>query len=102
MKFPCTKCGLCCSHVDRSNQTKWLNRGDGACRYLNMDTNLCEIYENRPEICRIDSAYKYFSQKISLANYHKANAEVCNTLQSEHGLPLSKRIIILEKDYSLN
>lgn len=101
MQFPCAKCGLCCQHVDRSAHTEWLNRGDGICRNLNMNTNLCEIYGDRPEICRIDSSYKIFSSQISFIKYHIANAEVCNALQEEHGLPQYKRIIIFEKNPSL-
>lgn len=98
MKFPCAKCGLCCKHVDRSSHTEWLNRGDGVCRHLNRETSLCEIYEDRPNICRIDSSYKYFSKQISWFSYHKANADACNALQAEHKLPLSMRIIILEEE----
>ena len=50
--FPCTACGKCCQNVDKSEQTVFLDRGDGTCRHFNEDTKLCLIYENRPLVCQ--------------------------------------------------
>jgi len=32
------------------------DRGDGACKYL--ENNVCSIYEQRPEICRVKNYTK--------------------------------------------
>ena len=55
--FPCSQCGACCRHVDLSELTAYLNRGDGVCRYYDQITHLCTIYDSRPEVCRIDQFY---------------------------------------------
>ena len=56
--FPCTACGQCCKNVHKSEQTKFLDRGDGICHYFNESTLLCAIYEDRPLVCRIEDYYK--------------------------------------------
>jgi len=41
-----------------------LDDGKGVCVYFNTETNLCEIYNNRPLICRVDDAYEiYFKER---------------------------------------
>lgn len=35
---------------------KDLDRGDGACKFLNG--TLCAIYESRPHLCWVDESYK--------------------------------------------
>ena len=79
--FPCTQCGCCCKQVFRSELTAYLDRGDGSCKYL-ADDNTCSIYEDRPDICRVDRQYKlFFSTKISLNEFIKINIDACNYLQ---------------------
>lgn len=39
--FKCDKCGECCRHLDKSEEYRELDRGDGVCKYL--DQNLCSI-----------------------------------------------------------
>jgi len=59
--WQCKKCGSCCkilnTHLPKRKEDqlviKELNRGDGICRHLSED-NLCMIYEDRPNICRVD------------------------------------------------
>lgn len=96
MSFPCTKCGLCCRHVDRSELTTILDRGDGICIYLNTHSAECKIYRSRPQACRIDSSFIYFSEQMTLTNYYKKNAIVCNALQLEHGAHTYQQVVILE------
>lgn len=55
--FPCEKCGACCRHVDRAKETQFLNRGDGICINYDEKTMLCSIYQERPDICRVDKQY---------------------------------------------
>lgn len=62
----------------------FLDRGDGICRYLNLETNLCSIYETRPEVCRVDVMYeKYFKDKMSKEEFYRLNYESCKILQAE-------------------
>ncbi|RLL39818.1 YkgJ family cysteine cluster protein [Acinetobacter cumulans] len=79
--FPCTQCGACCRHVNLSNQTDFLDRGDGKCRYHDLTTHLCTIYENRPEVCRVDTYYEqHFKQKISWEQFVDLNLIACKQL----------------------
>lgn len=87
VSYPCSQCGLCCRHVDRSHETAWLDRGDGTCRHFDTAAKHCTVYAQRPQICRIDELYPRFSHTMSRAAYYQANAAVCNALQATHGLP---------------
>jgi len=85
--YPCTKCGLCCRNVNRHPIYGALDRGDGICQHLEESTNLCSIYDERPEFCRIDLAYElHFKSTISKENYYVLNARACNQLQLEAGV----------------
>jgi Fe-S-cluster containining protein len=83
MAFPCDGCGLCCHHVDKSEITVGLDRGDGTCLHLGIDLRTCLIYENRPDFCKIDDSYHLFSKSFTLIEYYKANADVCNKLRRD-------------------
>jgi len=79
--FPCTQCGACCRHVNLSNQTDFLDRGDGICRYHDLTSHLCTIYENRPAVCRVDTYYEqHFKQKISWEQFVHLNLIACEQL----------------------
>ena len=86
MEFPCNSCGLCCRHVDRSDITKLLDRGDGVCGYFIDKTSKCSIYSERPSFCRVEESYYLFESMMSLGDYYGANAHICNLLHHEHGL----------------
>lgn len=96
MSFPCDACGLCCRHVDRSAFTKGMCRGDGVCIHLDDASSICTIYDTRPACCRIDDSYSFWVDAMSLIDYHKANASVCNALRAEHGMHHLQPIIIQE------
>lgn len=84
MKFLCDKCGLCCRNIKGIGELKNFDRGDGVCKYLNEKTNLCEIYENRPLICRVDEMYeKYFYKFYDRETYYELNYKVCKKLKGE-------------------
>ena len=61
MSWTCKQCGSCCkilgSHRPLKEEDRLLlqifDRGDGVCEHLTED-NLCNIYETRPEICKVD------------------------------------------------
>lgn len=83
--FPCTACGLCCRHVHLSEQTAYLDRGDGICHFLDTDTNLCQIYETRPLICQVERYYQvHFQDKIDWETFINLNLQVCHQLQNQH------------------
>ena len=64
-KFSCTKCGSCCSHikplVEKGSLPSDYLRADGGC--VNLKDNLCVIYNERPEICRLEKTLKNVSDK---------------------------------------
>ncbi len=80
--FDCTKCGLCCMNLQNNPLYNDLNRGDGICKFLDLETKLCSIYDSRPDKCNIDVGYeKYFKNKMSKEKYYQLNYEACNKLQ---------------------
>lgn len=80
--FPCSKCGECCRHINLIPQLSEFDRGDGIC--IHLSGNLCDIYEQRPEICRVDVMYqKYYSEQYSRDTFYRLNMEVCAKLQQK-------------------
>jgi len=81
-KFICSRCGLCCMQLHRNKMYKELDRGDGICKHFNVETKLCEIYLERPIICRIDDMYeKYFIQFFTKVEYYNLNYTYCLEFQ---------------------
>lgn len=83
MSFNCSKCGLCCKNPMIANVCPELDRGDGVCIHL-RDDNTCDIYDTRPDYCRIDFSYSnYFSDKMSLDEFYQwYEVNICNLLQT--------------------
>lgn len=80
--FPCFKCGECCRHIDLISQLRRFDRGDGVCIYLHE--NLCDIYEERPEICNVEEMFiNHFSKLYSKDEFYQLNLKVCHLLQKE-------------------
>jgi Fe-S-cluster containining protein len=52
---------------------QYLDRGDGICRHFNTETDTCEIFDTRPDICR---ASKWPAT-------HEYLAEWCERLEKE-------------------
>lgn len=79
--FPCTQCGACCRHVNLSELTAYLNRGDGICHHYDSDTHLCKIYENRPEICRVEDYYHtHLKEQYTWDKFVELNLIACKQL----------------------
>ncbi|MEI0557292.1 YkgJ family cysteine cluster protein [Brachyspira intermedia] len=73
-KFPCTSCGEYCRHITNIPTLEEFDKGNGICIYLNEQTDLCEIYKTRPEICIVDVMYdKYFKEKYSKEEFYQLN-----------------------------
>lgn len=83
--FSCEKCGLCCQGVARSQETVFLDRGDGVCKNYDTLTSLCNIYDERPDICRVESLYhKRYSKKYTWDEYVSINLRICHSLQESN------------------
>lgn len=81
MSFQCEKCGLCCRNLNKNKLYNSLHGGDGVCKYLNIKTNLCAIYQNRPILCNVDRSYeKYFVNLFTLDEFHLLNHKGCEML----------------------
>lgn len=80
--FICDCCGLCCMNLRMSSFYGDLDRGDGVCKYLDFDTGLCLVYENRPEKCNVDKMYElYYRGLMEKEQYYQLNYSVCRTLK---------------------
>jgi hypothetical protein len=95
--FPCTGCGLCCQNISNIEELKAFDLGNGVCKYFDNKTNNCLIYENRPDICRVEKMFdmkyhQYFTKK----EFYLKNAEVCNQLQEIANLDKSYNVKIGE------
>ena len=95
--FPCTGCGLCCRHIEDIAELKDYNLGNGVCKYFDITTNSCTIYNHRPDICKVDKMFDIkYHQYFSKEDFYEKNAEVCNSLQTLHKVDKSYRIKIKE------
>lgn len=82
--FPCVKCGLCCQRVNLAEETRFLDRGDGTCRYFDGTTRGCTIYSERPEVCHVDLYYeRHYTGIYSWEDFVEINLAVCRQLISE-------------------
>lgn len=82
MIFPCDKCGTCCKHIDLIPQLNEYDNGKGRCIHL-MTNNLCDIYENRPDICNIEKMYELnYSKYMTEEEYVKLNVEGCREIKN--------------------
>jgi len=82
-QFPCSKCGMCCRNLSMSSLYNDLHDGSGICRHLNTYTNLCTIYNDRPEKCNITDAYQHFKNIMSFDKYIQLNIESCKKLKGD-------------------
>lgn len=78
MEFNCVSCGECCRYIHLVEGLKHLQT-NGVCRHLKGD--LCEIYENRPDLCGYDSLFNILKEEISLESYDRLSAQYCLQLQ---------------------
>tara|TARA_Y100000593_G_C4082350_1_gene224474 strand:- start:147 stop:446 length:300 start_codon:yes stop_codon:yes gene_type:complete len=94
-EFLCSQCGACCRNVKKIGLP---HDEDGVCLKLDKKTNTCTIYENRPEICRVDKMYnKYFKTKMTKKEFNIMNTKICHILIDKEQLDNKYKINI--KDY---
>ncbi|WP_081596756.1 YkgJ family cysteine cluster protein [Cupriavidus sp. HMR-1] len=81
--FPCTQCGRCCENVNLSDETLFLDRGDGTCRHYDAASKACSIYSERPDICRVDRMYVLrYARLHTWDEFIALNLHACDQLQS--------------------
>lgn len=79
--FKCSRCGLCCQHIDMIPELSEYDSGNGKCKYLTKN-NLCAIYANRPDICNVDKMYEInFSNEMTKEAFYEKNLEGCRALK---------------------
>ena len=59
---------------------KWLDRGDGTCRYLRKD-NLCVIYNRRPNLCRGKFIYEKYHSHMRVIDFHNMCKKICDRME---------------------
>ncbi len=100
MNFPCIVCGLCCKQAGLISQlTRFVNKS-GECRFLDQDTNRCQIYTIRPVICNVQIMYEiYFKDQMTETEYILQNLQVCYELNRAAGQQknVSKILKLIEK-----
>lgn len=82
-RFECDCCGLCCRLIGNVPQLKHFDRGDGVCVHLTAD-NLCDIYDNRPEVCSVERMYSRFADKLTKDQYLEAMTRSCAMLKTHY------------------
>ncbi|MCX7694305.1 MAG: YkgJ family cysteine cluster protein [Caloramator sp.] len=61
-----------------------LDRGDGICKYFDIDSRQCTIYDKRPIKCNIDLFYElYLKDDMDIEEYYRLNYLVCEKLKEE-------------------
>lgn len=93
MVFNCSGCGQCCKNLFLTKEVseqfsesvqKLIDEfpyeiHNGVCEKLK--NNKCSVYEDRPDICKVDEGYKYFKEEMSMEEWHSINYSICKTLQ---------------------
>lgn len=81
--FPCNQCGACCRQVHRAAETRYLDRGDGACMYYEDLSKQCKIYEHRPLICQVEKQFLMnYEDKYSWPEFIEMNQIACRVLET--------------------
>lgn len=88
--FPCTRCSACCRLAFLVPGFPLETDEKGACVKLGAD-GLCTIYEDRPDICRIDNHISGYPTKTDA---YRANAAYCNKAQGALGMGEEWRVVI--------
>ena len=79
IKFSCDRCGLCCRLISKIPQLAAFDRGDGVC--IHLRGTLCDIYEQRPDICNVEKMYDAFSARMSYREYIEMMEKSCEILK---------------------
>lgn len=79
--FECSKCGLCCKHINLVPELSDFNDGSGKCIHL-RDDNLCDIYPSRPDICNTEKMFhQKYRYQMTRQEYDDLNKQGCSELK---------------------
>lgn len=83
---------MCCQRVHLADETRFLDRGDGTCRNFVLATKSCAIYEERPDICRVDRMYvmRYASQ-YTWDEFVTLNFQACASLAPKTEMSIAEK-----------
>lgn len=56
-EYKCENCGACCRFWNPAKYDPTIVDKNGNCKYLDLNTKKCTIYDNRPIFCRIEAWY---------------------------------------------
>ncbi len=79
--FQCNQCGECCRHINIVPQLSSFVGKDGVC--IHLKGNLCDIYEDRPDICNYTKAYHKYFYHLSPEEYHRIIVKNCIKIQEQ-------------------
>ncbi len=80
-QYKCQDCGECCKNWNPARFDPNIVDKNGICIYLDQKTNLCTIYETRPDFCRDDVWYELqYKDIISLEEYLRDLTMGCRAL----------------------
>ncbi|EKB13683.1 TPA: YkgJ family cysteine cluster protein [Aeromonas veronii] len=80
--FKCDGCGHCCENLQRNEVMQDMHSGDGICHFFNKVSRKCNIYENRPLVCRVDDYFRlHMVGSMSKSEYYKANIHYCDLIK---------------------
>lgn len=88
-QFICDKCGLCCKYliksVDKDLVKSLLSEDEQSCKYYNDIKKTCNIYEDRPLICKVDDLYdKVLSEFMTKEDYYTNQYQCCKLLKDKY------------------
>lgn len=82
--FHCDQCGACCKQLRLFGpRYKWLDNGNGHCKYFDNKTNLCTVYALRPLICRVVEGYAHYFYNIEFKKYIDLSKKSCDFLKKK-------------------
>ncbi len=105
MTFGCTSCSACCRRVGDHLATlrhmgfPYEVKADGkTCEKLN-DQGLCDVYENRPDVCSVEKMYELVHSKSGKTKkaVFLLEASFCNQFIKEDGL--DEKYLVNTKQY---
>ena len=94
MSYPCTSCGACC-RKSRPLAVSMPVTESGDCVHL-MSDGQCEIYDERPDLCRVDLMGERMFPTLTEKEHHGLIAFVCNTWVAEDKLPSEYFVVLKE------
>ncbi|RDU71807.1 YkgJ family cysteine cluster protein [Helicobacter brantae] len=80
--FSCDKCGACCCHISTILELQEYDLGNGVCKFFDISTKECKIYNTRPLVCRVDEMFEEkYKSLMSKKDFYKKNLEICEMLK---------------------